>query len=242
MSSSYRSSHLHKGNDYDDMFISDARLKSWESIERNILLGAVARHFPEGRPRHLDFACGTGRIIGYVQGAVRHSTGIDISKSMVDIAELKNFQADYIVGDFSDLNKLTSKFEDQKYDLITAFRFFTNAEKELRESSLDNIQLLLNTGGIIMINNHLNSDSLLSRLLRILHRDMGGIGNEDFEKLCARANLQIVEMIGIGILPFRYRQGLLLQLSTYLDSVLRKFSFFNRLAINLVYVLRPVND
>ena len=128
---SYRNSHLSKGSDYDsdlDLGNFDAYMVTHES---KILAKTVQSLFPNKVPRYLDFACGTGRILSTVAQYAEASFGIDVSESMVSEAKQKSANTEFFITDLT-----SSQAPVADIDLITAFRFFGNAEQELRQSVL----------------------------------------------------------------------------------------------------------
>jgi len=105
---------------------------------------------------YLDFACGTGRVLSFMQNYVDQATGIEISQAMVDIALMKSGRARVKCCDITN-----EPPGEQKYDLITAFRFFTNAEPSLRLGAMKALaNRLRDDTSWLVFNNHGN---LLSR-------------------------------------------------------------------------------
>lgn len=80
----------------------------------------------------LDFACGTGRIVLGLEAMVGRSFGVDISPEMLARAREKTSRTVFIEGDITSDPRLCRG----PFDVIVAFRFFTNAEPELREAAL----------------------------------------------------------------------------------------------------------
>jgi hypothetical protein len=58
-------------------------------LERASVRSALRAYGRDSFARHLDFACGTGRATGYVDGFARSTVGVDISDSMLDRARAK---------------------------------------------------------------------------------------------------------------------------------------------------------
>lgn len=83
---SYRESHTKKGHDYSKSFEEVPHQSMVWQLERRVLDRIVAKYFPKDKPRHFDFACGTGRILGYLADRVRTSTGVDVSDTMLSVA------------------------------------------------------------------------------------------------------------------------------------------------------------
>ena len=59
---------------------------------------------------YLDFACGTGRIIGYIQPHVNTATGVDTSESMLEIARKKLPGTELICRDITNTGDATSSY------------------------------------------------------------------------------------------------------------------------------------
>ena len=66
---SYRESHLQKGADYHESFATQPHMAMVWRLERRLLTRIVREHFPAELPTYLDFACGTGRILGLLSQA-----------------------------------------------------------------------------------------------------------------------------------------------------------------------------
>ena len=153
----YRTSHKNKGGSYDETILSspfDAYMDTWEAhhLER-----AVQRLFPASLPRYLDFACGTGRITRRVEAMATESYGVDLSQTMLDAARAKCCRTHFVCADLS-----KDSLQLGEFDLITAFRFFGNAQDELRDSAMAAIRRHLRLGGYLIINNHRNPRSMLA--------------------------------------------------------------------------------
>jgi SAM-dependent methyltransferase len=155
----YRSSHLSKGADYDrDLQVGDFNTYMAEA-ERRILDRIVPSLFPDGVPRYLDFACGTGRITSQIEQFADESYGIDVSDSMMKQARSRCAKTTFITQDITQ-----SAVEIPEVDLVTAFRFFGNAEDELRSDVLSGLAGLIKRDGYLVLNNHRNPKSLHGRL------------------------------------------------------------------------------
>ena len=120
-----------------------------------ILKGVLDEYFAGKEVHHLDFACGTGRIIEFMSGHTTESTGVDVSPSMLAEARGKGIDARLIEADITDSDELAG----ETFNLITAFRFFLNAEPELRASAITALGKRLAPDGVLVFNNHHNSGS-----------------------------------------------------------------------------------
>jgi len=207
----YRSSHQGKGEDYHNRFAgSSHRALIWR-IEQRILKGVLRRHFP--RPdqiRHLDFACGTGRILQLLEGDVGSSTGVDIAQSMLEVAGQGLENTRLICADITRSDEL----DDERFDLITAFRFFPNAEPALRDEAMAKLKTFLAPGGLLVFNNHLRAGSLRHR--RFLAKDRKGVlkskrrlhvmSDQEVADLIEHHGLRVVESHHLGLLPVKKEQ------------------------------------
>jgi predicted TPR repeat methyltransferase len=196
----YRGSHLSKGDHYDAQLATtpfDAYLSAWE---RRRLPEVLRRHVPAGARRYLDFACGTGRITEQVAPLARESVGVDISSSMIEQAKRKCPQTQFHVAD------LTQQGVDLgEFDLVTSFRFFGNAQDDLREAALQAITRHMARGAHLVINSHRNPRALYALLDRVSGGNAGqmDLHHAKLRALLARHGLRIVERQPIGVWMFR---------------------------------------
>jgi SAM-dependent methyltransferase len=196
----YRQSHLAqgKGESYDRAFRENPyRSVVWD-LEKRALDAIVKRWFPARRVQHLDFACGTGRILAHLAGRVAVSVGVDVSPSMLQVARKAMPSAELIEADLTSQDVLAGR----KFDLITAFRFFPNAQPELRREAMTQLAGHLAEDGRIVFNNHMNRSSALYRLAR-LRGQAGDVGmsRKEVDDLLASAGLRIEKAYHIGVLP-----------------------------------------
>jgi SAM-dependent methyltransferase len=154
----------------------------------------------------LDFACGTGRVTSVVAGLADEVVGLDISAEMLEVARGKISSADLRQGDILSQPAIV----DCDYDLITAFRFFLNAEPDLRLAIMKTLaERLRDDRSRLVFNIHGNRRSIRHLTLRI----RGGrntwsneMSVEEVRRLTGLAGLQIESWYGFGILPrFLYR-------------------------------------
>ena len=153
----YRDSHKakEKGRDYDESFADlPYRRFIWE-WERGIIKRTVLeKHNEIKNPAILDFACGTGRILTDLENYSKDVTGIDVSDSMLEQASKKITHAKLLKGD---ITKNEGHFQPEQFDVITAFRFFLNAQNGLRKDVLEKFQLYLKPNGVFVFNVHANA-------------------------------------------------------------------------------------
>lgn len=202
----YRRSHLGKGDSYHEKFTDQVyRAIIWD-LEQRILSDVMQRHFSApGHVRLLDFACGTGRILGLLENRVATSTGVDVAPSMMEVAARNLGRSRLLCSDIT----RESTLDGERFDLITAFRFFPNAEIELRHEAMAKLIELLAPGGRLIFNNHLRSGSARHR--RLMAKDRRGrlknkralhsMDDEEVLGLAADHGLTMLEEHHLGLLP-----------------------------------------
>jgi len=238
---SYRESHKYegKGAEYEAYYQNKAWQRFLWSREQEIILRILKKYFT-GRDIHLlDFACGTGRITELLENRVKTSTGIDVSGSMLAIAREKLKRTEIIETDITAENVL----KPRKFNLITAFRFFLNAEPELRSAAIKAIAELLDEDGYFVFNNHQNSGSPWIKLRYSRHRKKNPEGTfnvmsiKQMKNLVEEAGLEIVEIYPAGFfnppkVPVSYH------LNRAIDWAAGKFNFLNRFSESPIAVCR----
>lgn len=167
---------------------------------------------------HLDFACGTGRVMVGVDDLVSNSVGVDISRAMLESAQTKLPEAEFRHGDIIKNPELMSG----EYDLITAFRFFLNADPGIRERIMAVLRLhLRDEQSRLIFNLHGNSTSYLGLKERLapwtIQPNEHTMTYAEVLRLVQAAGLEIEEWCGFGLLPLRRLH------STPLAHVLRRF-------------------
>ena len=163
----YRKSHLaaDKPRSYELQFSAPRNVKSlyWQ-LEQRVLDVALPVTTTKDKSL-LDFACGTGRVLGYLQDRFERSVGVDVSETMLGQAR-QRVDAEFITGDVTTGNVQLAF----KPDHITAFRFFLNAQPDLRSSVLCWMHDNLADGGQLLCNFHLNPYSLVGLAMNTMKR------------------------------------------------------------------------
>ncbi len=197
----YRKTHLDKGGVYDATIASDpfdAYMARWEAS----YLRQIVPELVHGGGRYLDFACGTGRITAIVAPLVRESVGVDLSESMLAEARLKCPATRFLKAD------LTREDVDiGQFDLATSFRFFGNAEDELRQAAIAAIAKRVRPSGFLIVNNHRNPRSLGSMIAGLggSHHDMD-LTHRKLEQLLTKSGFLITHVRPIGFWIIRAKQ------------------------------------
>lgn len=190
----YRASHLSKGADYDAAIAQGPFDRYMSDIERQVTLRLVDRLFPHGVPRYLDFACGTGRILSAVASRAHEACGVDVSETMLEQARTRCGHARLLLSDLT-----RDPADIGRFDLITAFRFFGNAEPPLRVAALRALSARLNPGGYLIVNNHRNRSSARNLLLSARGDEpWGDLSYLGLKKLLRAATLEPVRAYGVA--------------------------------------------
>lgn len=216
---SYSKSHLERGSTYDETIHGspfDDYMARWEKVH---LRSLVRKLFGSDLERYLDFACGTGRITEAVAPMAANSFGVDISESMAGQARAKCPDTEFLIGDFTQAPP-----DIEPVDLVTSFRFFGNAEDDLRHRALVTINKVLKTGGYFIANNHRNPNALPT----LLHKLTGGkddmtLSHNHAKKLLASAGFRVTETRCIGLWVFRHAMSTDKVLNSNFGKVLERY-------------------
>ena len=213
-------------------------------LEQRLLLTVISTYFRRESPHLLDFACGTGRILSFLASRCRSAVGLDVSESMLEVARRSCNGAEFIRADITTEDVLGRR----EFDLITAFRFFPNAEHDLRESALGTLIRHLSPQGILLFNNHKRSGSLRRRIVSIkgwaLNRNnrppaQRTMSDHDVRSLVDGAGLRIEKVYHLAVLPFPDHATFLPQRALLaIERVLSSVSVTRPMAQNMVYVCR----
>lgn len=215
----------------------------WE-LERPILDGVVADLRAGGRTvSYLDFACGSGRILSYLEGRCEEATGIDVSEEMLARARTRVKKARLVQRDIT----AEGAEIEGRYDLITAFRFLLNAEPDLRRAGLHALgRRLRDADSRLVVSAHGNPMSykaiaLPYRRVRSLLTGRPGenlLSSSESRRLLAEAGLDVVAVHGMGLLPGRLWRSLPRRVGVTIEAALMRAPFLPRLGVNQVFVCR----
>jgi len=189
---------------------------------------------------YLDFACGTGRVISLLEDLGETATGIDISPHMLERAKLKCHKAKFIN---TDITAAGAPIEGQ-YDLITSFRFLTNAEDDLRQAALARLRDRLKEDGVLIVNTHSNPWSYRAFLLpyhwlkdRLNSRPLFGyLSNRKARHLLLSAGFKVEKVIGVGFVPEKLLPLLPYGLAHRMENSLAGKSFVQSFGLNQIFV------
>lgn len=234
----YRRSHQAegKGESYHAAFSSIPYRRLIWDLEKKVLDRVVRERLERGALRHLDFACGTGRVLAHIADRADVSVGVDISPSMLEVAKAGSGRSEILEADLTRSDVLGGR----RFDLITAFRFFPNAQPGLRAEAMGVLARHLAPGGRLVFNNHKNSSSLrfrLSRLRRCGGRD--GMSDAEARALAAANGLLIESVRGLDFSPVSEERAVLpLAVMRPVEEVLSKWTKARPWAANVIYICR----
>jgi predicted TPR repeat methyltransferase len=207
------------------------------------LKDVIERYFqPSTKIRYLDFACGTGRIIGYLEDLVGPSIGVDISDSMLQVGCQNVKRSLLLQADLTQENILAGK----TFDLITAFRFFLNAQPDLRQEAISIMSSLLSDQGCLVFNIHLNQGSIAERIRWLSHHVKGypkekyhSMGRNAVYHMVQQAGLQVVGTYHFGLLPILNEKARIPErLVHFVEEKSSKISLFEPASKYVIYVCK----
>lgn len=227
----YTISHLKKGKEYHARFESFTGRKLIFNFEKSVVYKELL-----GLKTHLDFACGTGRWLSLPK--IKKSVGVDVSSSMLDIARQRLKDVSLYNFNFRKEDKL----EGETFDLITSFRFFANADPELRLDAIRYISTKLKPGGKFIFNNHRNFWSLSYIFFRFLFLGFwqAGMSHKQVVNLLENTELKIISTYSLGIVP----QGEVKAIFPwFIVKYIEKFNSrflanYHKLGYNVIYVCK----
>jgi SAM-dependent methyltransferase len=236
----YRQSHLapEKGASYAESFVKDpSKAMVWRYEQR--ILGKIVSQLPARVVSHLDFACGTGRILAHLELFERISSiGVDISESMLDVARNYVKRSQILQGDVTRDDVLGNK----RFELITAFRFFPNAQDELRKDAMAVLAAHLAPAGVLIFNNHKNLTFPANRLKRQLGRGFTrGMTLREAHALVMATGLVVERVYHFGVIPTPTRYAFFVRrLLEGCERLLSHCAVFRSCALNHIYVCRHI--
>jgi SAM-dependent methyltransferase len=239
VSDDYRSSHcaFGYGEHYNKTHESGYYGALWAKVEKPLVLAILGPMGGVGR-KCLDFACGTGRISNIAAECFSEVVGVDVSQSMLDYARVPpNVRLRHV--------DLTVEPLDEAFDVATAFRFFLNAEDQLRTEALKAIHRQLNDSGRLVCNIHMNSTSPVGVACRLINWLLGRtirntLSTARFEELLTSSGFIAETVIPYGYLPRpgRLLPGLCEALILPVEKASNALGFPGRLAQHFLVVAR----
>jgi SAM-dependent methyltransferase len=235
----YRWSHFgpHSYADgYDEKLFGPGQFEAEVWRAEQDLLDRFLRECNVPNQRYLDFACGTGRIVTYLESRFAESVGLDISPSMLDIARQRVRRTQLVCGD----GTRDAQVVDGRFDCITAFRFFLNAQPALRDEAMQFLaSKLRDSSSVLIFNIHRNACStawpigVINKLRRTPIQQMTFW---QVRKLVERHGLQIVAWEGIGYLDQAFYSRMPKKLWSAIEAAMRRVAFLKAVAVGLYFV------
>lgn len=240
---SYRKSHIdkEKGIKYDKEYCQNSWNSYLWSQEKKCLIDIIKKFCKDENTNYLDFACGTGRIVSFIEGYVANSTAVDVSSSMLEEALKKVKKTEIINVDLTTENVL----DDRKFDLITAFRFFLNAENDLRNEALKVLSCLLDEQGYLIINSHQNRTNFFVFFKIIIRRffnkgvNFNTMSFRETKSLLRDHDFEIVKIYSVGLLSTP-KIKLSKSLNSKIDTFCSKFWFLSKFSESPILVCRKI--
>lgn len=200
---SYRDSHVSPGmgHRYEAIISSriDAdiwRLQSGPQVAAWLdgLVGGSSR-------RHLDFACGTGRILEVIGRRFQQVIGVDVSRDMLALASARFPDVQLLLGDVTREPELV----EGMFDSATVFRFFANAEPALRENVAAWLAAHMKSGAVLIGNTHSHTWSWSGGLnfwgYKLFGRGARTLSRAEMADLLYRYGFAVQEWRGYRIMP-----------------------------------------
>jgi SAM-dependent methyltransferase len=205
------------------------------------------------RIRLLDFACGTGRVLSFVENLADESIGLDISAEMLSLAAAKCRRSTLIEGNLAEnLSLVTGSF-----DVVTMFRFILNAGPELSSTILGILHPMLLAGrGRLICNVHGNSRSL-RRFAIATHRlrhparslqpaepppMLEQMSPRQIKDLFRKTGYRIISSYGFGLFPRMCYRGAGSSVFKACDRIAAGNTWLQWVATDLLFVCEPVTS
>jgi SAM-dependent methyltransferase len=218
----------------------DSVIWSWQRPLLRRIFRSLREH--GGRLKHLDFACGTGRILADVEDLSTESVGLDISPLMLASAE-RRVRSSLKSGDILHDTSIV----DRNYDVITAFRFFLGAEPDIRLAVMRDLAARLRDGSSRLIFNvHGNSGSVLALTSR--YRRLRGwppldlLSSSEIRRIVAAAGLEVERTRGFGILPRRLYRSPIAPVVRFVDRLMSELGPLTRASQDILYICKPARS
>ncbi len=244
---SYKFSHMDKNHveAYDEhVYGTDTPDNRVWKCEKRILKKIIDKYYANKIiDNYLDFACGTGRICEVMEEYVEQSVGMDVSSEMVSRAVKKCSKTNFVIEDFLDKQNIF----DIKFDIITAFRFFLNAEKKMKYDAFKFLKEQLKDDGLLILNIHGNKYS--ARHISFIMKDvmtrgkhcLNEVSVKDIEDLCEKNNMRIKELYSVRFLPNSVEMLLPQKMFEGIEAWIAKRNVLKRNAINIIFVIEHKN-
>ncbi len=237
---SYRESHKNQWENYEKMYLKKYDNFVWK-LEQEVLKKILKKK--EKNIKVMDFACWTGRISKFLEFYFDNIDWIDISNNMLDIARAKTSKVKYYLGD---ITNNTFNLE-KKYDLITTFRFFLNAEQKLREDWLKSLYKYLNKDSLLIFSNHWNKFSLRSikvflKKIIWIKKWNNELSHKEINNLLNSNWFKIIKIYPISFLPQFLYKLFSYNLIKKIEKKLQNVNFLKLYAVDIIYIVKKIDE
>ena len=235
-----------------DRIVQSKHIRLIYRLEKEVLRDVFSR-LPCQDPKVMDFACGSGRWTRVLETLSDRTLGVDVSPQMISRAKETCRMTEFVVTDITS-EQVSDALCGRKFNVITAFRFYKNAQDALRQSVTDALPTYLEEEGLFVFDLHLNTHSfmgLLANLMRLLQfpRLFGmsellirTMSMADVKRLFADSAFEVVDYYGMGFLPGRSNTVLLPQKWLYsLEAFFTRRQLFRRLSYTLLIIAKKRN-
>ena len=232
-----------------DQIVQSKHIRMIYQLEKEILQDVFSR-LPCKDPEVMDFACGTGRWTRVLETFSDRTLGVDVSQEMISRAKETCRKTEFVVTDITS-DEVSDALRGRKFNVITAFRFYKNAQDALRRAVTEALPTYLHEEGLFIFDLHLNTHSfmgLLANLMRLLRfpRLFGmsellirTMSMADVKRLFKDSAFEVVDYYGMGILPGRSNTVLLPEKWLYgVEAFFTRRQLFRRLSYTLLIVAR----
>ncbi len=191
----YRDTHLgtEKAAEYEQAYAEGYYADEWSWFERPFLVRTFSRLRTQGAAEAADFACGTGRVLKVAADVFPITFGLDISPDMLQVAAANSPTSKLLTVDAS-----AGTLREQ-FDVVSAFRFFLNAEDPLRVAGATAMYGMLRPGGSLVVNTHTQPWSPLG-VTKVMRRVYG----TRLRTLSARSLCRLLRQAGFTIDSITY--------------------------------------
>jgi SAM-dependent methyltransferase len=232
--------------EYEQEFGPGRAMANVSDLERRALRSVLKQCRRPSFERHLDFACGTGRATGFVEGFADTTVGVDVSAAMLARAQERFPGARFVRGDVMKDPSLLDRLGP--FDLVTVWRFVAPAEPDLRLAALSAVARSMENGGMLVVNNSANRTSLHSVALFVRsllrappRRDgiyRGLLSHTELCGLLQAVGLSVVETKGVSYLPEQLTRRLPAWLWMPLERALGRLNVAPQYSVNQLVVAR----
>lgn len=187
------------------------------------------------RSVHLDFACGSGRVLQWAESRTSRSVGVDVSGSMLSQARAQGTRSRLIEADLT----TSTVTLPGPFDVVTAFRFFLNAEPSLREDAMEALRRRIRPEGLLIANNHLSARSM-HRLVQALprKRSPSPMRDDELTDLASRHAFELVGQYGVGLVSRGAFRILRMPVANLAERMSQRIEPLSRQAVTKIMVFK----